>query len=166
VRDRYLFSADRKASEYRSLLEITPGRARLLTPSKAARQVRWIVSIALAVTYMSVWSWLFVPVLAALSLAGVAPVAAWVILGASWALLFVGGFLLFFWWDRRSLPTLGDSPTQSLDLVLLGARSFGTFQDVRARTPWGEEIHLVVDTRAPRFWEAVRLLEGKAANPG
>ncbi|HII40022.1 MAG TPA: hypothetical protein HA326_02270 [Thermoplasmata archaeon] len=166
MRDRYLFSADRKASEYRRLLEITPGHARLLTPSKAAGQVRWFVSIALALAYVAIWSWLFWFVVVGLSLAGVAPVAAWVLFGAFSVLWFVGGFLLFLWWDRRSLPLLADAPGHSLELVLLGARSFGTFQDVRARTPWGEEIHLVVDAREPRFWEAVRLLEGRAASSG
>ena len=56
IPDRYLFSADRKASEYRGVLEITPGRARLLTPSQSGRQVRWIVSIALALAYVYVAS--------------------------------------------------------------------------------------------------------------
>lgn len=161
MRDRYLFSADRKASEYRSLLEITPGRARLLTPSRESRYARWFISIVLGMSYVAIWSWLFGPVLAVLSLTGAALAVAWVILAVFSLLWFVGAFLLFTWWDRRSLPILADAPSQALELVLLGARSFGTFQDVRARTPWGEEIHLVVDARAPRFWEAIRLLEGK-----
>ncbi len=166
VRDRYLFTADRKSSEYRSLLEITPGRARLLTPSKSSRRDRWIISIVLAIGYIGVWGWLFAPVLAVFPLIGANVLRAWVVLGAFTALSIVGAFLFFSWWDRHSLPMLADAPSQSLELVLLGARSFGTFQDVRARTPFGEEIHLVVDAPAIRFWKAVGLLQGKSATPG
>ncbi len=163
VRDRYLFTADRKASEFRSLLEITPGRARLLTPSNDARRLRWLVSVGLAVAYVVVWSGLVGPAASLISLGGAAVVAAWAAFGLFTVLWFVGAFLLFRWWDRRSMPLLADAPAHALELVLLGARSFGTFQDVRARTPWGEEIHLVVDARPDPFWEAVRLLERNPA---
>lgn len=162
MRDRYLFSADRKASEYKHVLEITLGHARLLTPSYSARHVRWIVSIGLAVAYYSLVSFLMVPLLAALSLAGSAPAVAWTVIVVLFGVLFGGFFVLFFWWDRRSLPLLADAPSGWMELILLGARSFGTFQDVRAKTVAGEEMHLVVDARSPRFWEAVELLEGKA----
>ncbi len=166
MRDRYLFSADRKSSEYRSLLEITPGRARLLTPSWTDRRARWVVSVALAVAYVALWSWMFGPTIGVLSLWGPAPVLAWALLIIYTTLWLVVALLFFVWWDRRSLPILAEDPSNVVELVLLGARSFGTFQDVRARTPSGEEIHLVVDARAPRFWEAVRLLEGEAPVPG
>jgi len=159
VRDRYLFSADRTSSEYRTILEITAGHARLVTPSAAARMVRWVVSLFLYVAYTG--------------LAGIFLVFS-LVLVTSWtpawvatllfAILWFGGFLaLFFWWDRRSLPLLADTPAQAVELLLLGARSFGTFQEVRARTMRGEEMKLVVDVRAPRFWEAVKLLEGRPA---
>ena len=163
MRDRYLFSADRKVTEYRDLLEITRGRARILTPSAAAFSWRWAMSVVYLVFYLSVASLLFV-------FLTIEPTPPWL---RGWpAGLFVGlmwviGFLLLFtWWDRRSLPMLADSPAQTTDVVLLGARSFGTYQDVRARTMSGEEFHLVVDARAPQFWEAVRLFEGKLASPG
>ena len=166
MRDRYLFPADRKSSEYRTLLEITSRRARLLTPSERARRVRWVVSIAFAIVYVGLWVWLVGPSFATLSRAGLGVVAAGLIFGAFSVLWFVGALLLFRWWDRESLPLLAEAPSQSLELVLFAARSFGTFQDVRARIPSGEEIHLVVDAREQPFWEAVRLLEGKAAMPG
>lgn len=163
MRDRYLFSADRKASEYRGVLEITPGRARLLTPSQSGRQVRWIVSIALALAYVYVASSLIVP----FTIAGsVIPVIGWILLVAAMILWFAGLIAVFLWWDRKSLLFLAEGPVQAMDLILLGARSFGTFQDVRARTREGEEMQLVVDARAPRFWEAVRLLEGRGPAAG
>ena len=162
MRDRYLFSADRKVSEYRSVLEITRGRARLLTPSSGARRVRWVVSAALGI---AMYALLFVFVRTE-SFGGLAdPVAAGVLATVGTVLFFVGLFVVFHWWDLQSLPLLGYGAAQSVDLVLLGARSFGTFQDVRARTPSGEEIHLIVDGRASQFWEAVQLLEGRAAAP-
>ena len=158
MRDRYLFSADRKSSEYRGVLEITPGRARLLTPSQSAMNVRWTVSIGLSIAYIAVGTWL-------LSSLVRAPIPAaplgWIVLVAAFVVWFAGYFAVFLWWDRRSLPILADGPSRWLDLILLGARSFGTFQDVRARTIDGNELHLVVDARAPRFWDAVKLLEGK-----
>ncbi len=166
MRDRYLFPADRKASEYRSLLEITRGRARLLTPSGSDRRARWVISVALAIAYVALWSWIFAPAMGFLSPLGPASLAAWAVFVMFTVLWFVGAFLFFQWWDRRSLPILADAPSQAVELVLLGARSFGTFQDVRARTPSGAEIHLVVDARAPRFWEAVGLLEGKTPVSG
>ncbi len=156
MRDRYLFSADRKASEYKHVLEITPGRARLLTPNGSAWGWRWVGSLALLVTFLA----FFAP--AGLAIVGTAaaqsPVVAWILIIAATAAWLGGLFLAFFLWDRKSLLFLADAPSHSLDLILLGARSFGTFQDVRARVPGGEELHLVVDARAPRFWEAVRLL--------
>ncbi len=158
MRDRYLFSADRKSSEYRSLLEITPGRARLLTPSKSSRRTRWFVSIVLAFAFYVVWAWMLAPTLLVVGLTGTALAIAWTLLIAIAVLEFAALLAILLWWDRRSLPILGHDYAQSLDLVLLGARSLGTFQDVRARTPSGEEIHLVVDARAPEFWEAAELL--------
>ncbi len=157
MRDRYLFSADRKVNEYKTVLEITPGHARLVTPSAAARMLRWILSIVGFGLYTTVVG---VSVLAIVT-EGLGPSY------PSWApfLLFVivwfgGLFLVFGWWDRQSLPLLADSPYQVAELILLGATSFGTFQEVRAKTLRGEEFRLIVDSRAARFWEAVQLLEG------
>ncbi len=166
MRDRYLFTADRKSSEYRRLLEITPGRARLLTPSRASRRDRWIISIVLAIAYIVVLDSLFGPAVTVLTLSGANLTVAWIVFGVFTVLWFIGAFVAFSWWDRHSLPMLAEEPSQSLELILLGARSFGTFQDVRARTPTGEEIHLVVDARAVRFWEAVDLLQGKTPTSG
>lgn len=166
MRDRYLFSADRKSSEYRSVLEITRGRVRLLTPSRADRRARWVISVALAFGYVALWSWWFGPTISVLFLWGPGSLLAWALLIVYTALWLAAAVLLFLWWDRRSLPILAEDPSYALELILLGARSFGTFQDVRARTLFGEEIHLVVDARAPRFWEAVRLLEGKVPVQG
>ncbi len=158
MRDRYLFSADRKATEYRTILEITPGHARLVTPSATGRMLRWILSIVLFGFYTTVVA---VAVLGVL-MVGLSPLlpswAAFVLFGVVWV---AGLFLFFGWWDRQSLPLLADAPYQASDLILMGATSYGTFQDVRAKTLRGEEFHLIVDARAPRFWEAVRLLEGQ-----
>lgn len=163
MRDRYLFSADRKSSEYRSLLEITPGHARLLTPPKSVRWLRWIASIGLGCVYYFVAIWIAVPLLAVLTATGVPPWAGPIALVGGTIAWFVGLFVLFWWWDRRSLPILLMEGAEVIELALLGARSFGTFQDVRARTALGEEIHLVVDTKASRFWEAVELLNVRPA---
>ncbi len=163
MRDRYLFSADRKASEYRSLLEITPGHARLLTPPPSARRVRWLASIGLGVLYYFVATWIWIPAIVVLSANGAPSWAGPAVLVGAMVVWFVGLFLLFWWWDQRSLPLLLADGAPGIELTLLGVRSFGTFQDVRARTTVGEELHLVVDTRAPRFWEAVRLLGGNPA---
>ncbi len=67
--------------------------------------------------------------------------------------------------DRRSLPLLADSPAGKEEVILLGARSFGTFQEVRARTMRGAEMRLVVDAGPRRFWEAMGLLEGRTGAP-
>ena len=135
----------------------------LLAPSEAARQVRWVVSLALSVTYIGVATWVtgsFV------SQVLPAPPLGWILFGVALVLWFAGYLAVFLWWDRRSLPILPEGPSRWEELVLLGARSFGMFQEVRARNREGEELHLVVDARAPRFWEAVDLLEGKAAGSG
>ncbi len=160
MRDRYLFSADRKATEYRTVLEITPGHARLVTPSAAARMWRWAISLLLYLLYSGLVGTFLVIIVLEIVAPWVSGWPASVLFGILWFAGFLG---LFFWWDRRSLPLLADSPAHATDLVLLGARSFGTFQDVRARSPQGEEMHLVVDVRAQRFWEAMHLLEGRAA---
>ncbi len=157
MRDRFLFSADRTSSEYRGVLEITPGRARLLAPSESAHHVHRFVSIALSFAYVAVTSgtaWFLIPGLPA-------PPAGWIMLGIALLLWFAGYLGVLLWWDRKSLPILADGPSRCEDLVLLGAKSLGTFQEVRARNPEGKEIKLVVDTRATRFWDAVRLLQGK-----
>lgn len=159
-----MFSADRKASEYRSLLEITPGRARLLTPAKSARLRRWVLSVSLFIPYAA-WAgsllvFVFGPVMAYVPPWGWFLMAGMIILAA--ALL----VLLLLWWDRASLLLLADEWTESTDLTLLAARSFGTYQDVRARAPGGEELHLVVDAREPRFWQAVGLLQNRPASSG
>lgn len=160
VRDRYLFSADRKASEYRTVLEITPGHARLVTPSAAARMLRWILSIVLFGFYTTVVT---ASVLGLLILAAGPWLPGWMAF-LLFAVVWLAGLFLFFgWWDRTTLPLLAETPYQASELILLGATSFGSFQDVRAKTLRGEELHLVVDARAPRFWEAVGLLEGKSA---
>jgi hypothetical protein len=157
VRDRYLFSADRKASEYRTVLEITPGRARLLTPSGRGLSWRWSGSLAIWIGYLFLSS----PLL----LVGVAltqsmpPWLAWAFIAVWFVCWLAGLFLLSLVWDRKSLLFLADDPAHAMDIILLGARSFGAFQEVRARMPGGEEVQLVVDTRASRFWEAVRVLE-------
>ncbi len=163
MRDRYLFSADRTASEYKTVLEITPGHARLVTPSAAAGILRWILSLACFGLYTTFAGFVVVVVLTVVTGPGLPGWALAILFGVIW----LAGFLLLFrWWDRETLPLLADSPAQATDLILMGATSFGTFQEVRARTMRGEEMHLIVDARAPRFWEAVRLLEGKAATPG
>lgn len=159
MRDRYLFSADLKTSEYKHVLEITQGRARLLTPSGSAWGWRWAGSLGVFIGYsMLMWP------LGRILLGGaviLGPLAAWIVIGSVSVVWIFGLFLVFFLWDRKSLRFLADDPAHATDLVLLGARSFGAFQDVRARTREGEELHLVVDARSQGFWEAVRLLEGK-----
>ncbi len=158
MRDRYLFFADRDTATYRDLLEIRPGQARLVTPSEAARSFRWVSSIAFFIGYTAILG----PVCflgIALGIGLFLPYWVGVVVAAVvWGL---GLFFLYLWWDRRNLPFLAESPAGAVNLQLLGVRSFGTFQDVRARTPTGEEFHLVVDTRAERFWDAVQLLQGR-----
>jgi hypothetical protein len=163
VRDRYLFSADKKTTEYETVLEITPGHARLVTPSKASHYWRWTISLL----YYIIYTGLIGTLLGTLLIYVTGPVLPSWAAFLLFAVLWIGGlFVLFFWWDRRSLPLLADAPSQVSELILLGATSFGTFQDVRARTMRGEELHLVVDATAPRFWEAVRLLEATPAPSG
>ncbi len=165
MRDRYLFSADRKVTEYRDVLEITRGRARLLTPSASARMLRWFMAIGVFVVYYGIGT--FGLVVLTLGLGGfVAALPGWAVVIAFGVFWFGGLFVVFLWWDRRTLPLLAENPAEAIELILMGARSFGTYQDVRARTMRGEELHLVVDTRAPHFWEAVRLLEGKTTTFG
>ncbi len=163
MRDRYLFSADRTATEYRGVLEVTPGHARLITPSAAARYLRGFVSIGYYAVYTALWWVLFVA--AALELQGTWfpgwPLEATAIVGWFVGLLAVGWLA-----DRRSLPLLAESPAEKTELILVGARSFGTYQEVRARTVHGAELKLIVDAGPKRFWEAVGLLEGKATTSG
>ncbi len=127
----------------------------------SARNWRWVISLFSYVLYTAVFGSAFA--LAVTWAAGtVLPGwAAFLVFGVTW---FGGLLLIFFWWDRRSLLLLADNPSAATELILLGARSFGSFQDVRAKTMRGEELHLVVDGRAPRFWEAVQLLEGNKPN--
>lgn len=164
MRDRYLFSADRKTSDYKQVLEITPSRARLLSPSGGARQWKWLVSVGILVGWLALTWPASVIVIA---LIGNAPLWVAALVVACAVVLWFGGLLLLsLAWDRESLLLLADEWTQAEDLVLLGARSFGTFQEVRARSGDGTEFRLIVDARAPRFWEAVRLLEGARAVGG
>ncbi len=159
MRDRYLFSADRKSNEYRTILEVTPGHARLITPSAAARALRWIISIVYYGLYTGILGvvWLVFSIEVAGSFLAGWPLAVLTFMGWLAGLLAVGWLA-----DRNTLGLLADSPAQWTDLILMGARSFGTFQEVRARTMRGEEMKLVVDSGPGRFWEAVGLLEGKA----
>ncbi len=160
MRDRYLFGADRTSSEYRQVLEITPNHARLLIPSGEAQGWKWLVSVGLLVGYIALTWPASVALMAVLgSLPAVAVWAFAILAIVTWS---VGLVFLFFFWDRKSLLLLADEWSQATEVVLLRARSYGTFQEVRARTRSGEELDLVVDAPAPRFWEAVRLLEGKA----
>ncbi len=161
VRDRYLFGADRSSSEYRQVLEITPSRARLLIPSSEAQGWKWLVSVGILVGYLAL-TWPASVVLTVV-FATLPDVAAWIVAIVLVLVWILGLMILFYFWDRKSLLLLADEWSESTDVVLLGARSFGTFQDVRARTRNGEELHLVVDAPAPRFWQAVRLLEGRPA---
>ena len=164
MRDRYLFSADPKATEYKQVLEITPGRARLLMPSEGARRWRWVASLGIFLAYL----WITSPV--STILFAVVPfltsLAFWVVVGTVSAGWFAGLFIVFYLWDRMSLLLLAGEWSRATDLVLLRARSFGTFQDVAARTREGQEMRLIVDARAPRFWEAVQLLEGRPSSSG
>ncbi len=163
MRDRYLFSADRKSSEYRTVLEITAGHARLVTPSEAARALRWIISFVYFGFYTAVAGVIWIAVNLGLSgtwLAGWPLEIIWIV---AWVL---GLFGISWLADRNTLPLLVSSPAEKEELILEGARSFGTFQEVRARTMRGAEMKLVVDGRQGRFWEAVRLLGAKGTGPG
>ncbi len=150
-------------NEYRTVLEITPGRACLITPSAAARILRGGVFVV----YCAIWTafagvvWIGL----ALLLSG-NPLEGWP-LEVAWIVAWFVGLVAVGWTaDRRSLPLLADSPADRMDLILVGARSFGTFQEVRARTMRGAEMKLVVDAGPKRFWEAVGLLEGKTSASG
>jgi hypothetical protein len=163
MRDRYLFSADRKTSEYRDVLEVTQGHALLITPSAASRMLRWILSIVYYVLYTGVVGAAWIAL--ALALQGTW-FGGWPLEVVSIAGWFVGLIAVGWLADRRSLPLLADSPSEKAELILVGARSFGTFQEVRARTLRGAEIKLIVDAGPQKFWEAVALLEGKVAPSG
>ncbi len=128
----------------------------------SARNWKWVISIIYYVLYTGVFGSAFALAVTWAASAGVPSWAAFLVFGLSW---FGGLLFIFFWWDRRSLSLLADNPSQAADVILLGARSFGTFQDVRAKLMRGEELRLVVDSRAPRFWEAVQLLEGRTSAP-
>ncbi len=162
VRDRYLFSADRKTTEYRDVLEVTRGHALLVTPSAAAHTLRWITSIGYYVLYTVVVGVILLGVFTSLQGNWY---AGWPLQVTAIVVWFVGLIGVGWLVDRRSLPLLADSPAGKEELILLGARSFGTFQEVRARTMRGAEMRLVVDVGPRRFWEAMGLLEGRTAAP-
>ncbi len=163
MRDRYLFSADRKPTEYRTVLEITRGHARLIRPSAAARVLWWLLALVYVAIYTGIVGALWIAL--ALNSPG-SLLVGWPIELLTMVVWLVGLIAAIGLADRRSLPLLADSPAEKTELILMGARSFGTYQEVRARTLTGEEMKLVVDGRAPRFWEAVGLLEGKAPAAG
>ncbi len=163
MRDRYLFSADRKVSEYRDVLEVTRGHARLITPSAAARTLRWILSVAYYVFYTVLVGLAVLATAIGVGSGGTLDLPLEIVLMVLW---FAGLVAVGWAVDRRSLPLLAENAAQEAEIILEGARSFGTFQEVRARTMRGGEMKLIVDTRAPRFWEAMELLQGQPTASG
>lgn len=136
MRDRFLLRADVEGFMYRDVLEVRPGRIRLIRPSDALR--RGLRTGAVAVTL--IWLFLVGPLL----FVGMIQLVAW----RGWpdwlalslaSVAWVGGLVgTALWWDRRTLPVLADNAPNATDVKVLGLTSFWTFQEVRATAPQGE----------------------------
>ena len=153
MRERYLLRADRSGYAYREILELRPGVARLLVPSERSRRTTRFVSILAALAYIFLLGTplgaLIAGPLLFLGIPGLAAAAATIVA------FFAGLFALEIWWDNRALLILAESPAQALPLAIEGIRSFGTFQEVRARAQEGEVL-LTVHGRHEEVMEALR----------
>jgi len=145
---RFLFRAGRKGYTYPELLEIRPGAAQILVPSEQARRRARIVSTFIALAYVFIVGPLVGGLVAFSGFPIVAPVVAVIA-------FFIGFIGILVWWDHMSLPLLAEAPRSILDVELIGVRSFGTFQEIRARAQ-GEEVRIAVPGPRRRLEEATR----------
>ena len=150
--ERYLFRADSEGYAYRQILEVRPASIRLLHPSEKARRfTRWI-STLFALGFVFVFGAFVSRTALVLTLSGLSGL---VIEAALIAFYFAGLILLLLWWDDRSLPLLAENPGASVGLDVLGVTSFGTFQEIRARTS-GREVRITVHGSKAKVGEALR----------
>ncbi|TLZ84895.1 MAG: hypothetical protein E6K02_09765 [Methanobacteriota archaeon] len=158
--ERYLFRADSEGYAYRRILEVRPGSVRLLQPSENARRfTRWI-STLFALGFVFVFGAFVSQTAIVLTLSGLSGL---VIEAALIAFYFAGLILLLLWWDDRSLPLLAENPGASMGLDVRGITSFGTFQEIRARTN-GREVRIAVHGSKEKVGEALRFA-GFAMSP-
>jgi len=158
--ERYLFRADSEGYAYRQILEVRPGSVRLLHPSEKARRfTRWI-STLFALGFVFVFGAFVSQTALVLTLSGLSGL---IIEAALIAFYFAGLIVLLLWWDDRSLPLLAENPGASVGLDVVGVTSFGTFQELRARTS-GREVRIAVHGSKERVGEALRLA-GLAMSP-
>ncbi|HLQ42070.1 MAG TPA: hypothetical protein VK189_04365 [Thermoplasmata archaeon] len=158
--ERYLFRADSEGYAYRQILEVRPGSVRLLHPSEKARRfTRWI-STLFALGFVFVFGAFVSQTALVLTLSGLSGL---IIEAALIAFYFAGLIVLLLWWDDRSLPLLAENPGASVGLDVVGVTSFGTFQELRARTS-GQEVRIAVHGSKERVGEALRFA-GLAMSP-
>ena len=158
--ERYLFRADSEGYAYRQILEVLPGSVRLLHPSEKARRfTRWI-STLFALGFVFVFGAFVSQTALVLTLSGLSGL---IIEAALIAFYFAGLIVLLLWWDDRSLPLLAENPGASVGLDVVGVTSFGTFQELRARTS-GQEVRIAVHGSKERVGEALRFA-GLAMSP-
>jgi len=152
--ERYRLRADREGYTYREILEAKPGSVRLLHPSGRARSLSRWTSTLFALGYIFVTgSVLGAGVSAGSSASGVPGLVPSV--GA--VVLFIAGLvLLLLWWEDRNLPILAENPSSAMPLEVLGVTSFGTIQELRARSD-GREMRIVVHGPRERVSVALRL---------
>ena len=125
---------------------------RLLVPSERARRTTRIVSILAALAYIFLLGPLLGLLMVPLLFLGVPGIVA---AAAGFVAFFAGLFALEIWWDNHALLILAESPARVLPLAIEGIRSFGTFQEVRARAQEGEVL-LTVQGRPEKVLEALR----------
>jgi hypothetical protein len=158
--ERYLFRADYEGYAYRRILEVRPGSVRLLQPSENARRFTRGISTLFALGFIFVFGAFVSQTAVALSLSGLSGL---IVEAGLIAFYFAGLFVLLLWWDDRSLPLLAENPGASMGVDVLGVTSFGTFQEVRARTS-GREVRIAVHGSKAKVAEALRFA-GFASSP-
>jgi len=133
---------------------------RLLHPAEKARRfTRWI-STLFALGFVFVFGAFVSQTALVLTLSGLSGL---IIEAALIAFYFAGLIVLLLWWDDRSLPLLAENPGASVGLDVVGVTSFGTFQELRARTS-GREVRIAVHGSKERVGEALRFA-GLAMSP-
>ena len=144
----------------RQILEVRSSSVRLLHPSEKARRfTRWI-STLFALGFVFVFGAFVSQTALVLTLSGLSGL---IIEAALIAFYFAGLIVLLLWWDDRSLPLLAENPGASVGLDVVGVTSFGTFQELRARTS-GREVRIAVHGSKERVGEALRFA-GLAMSP-
>lgn len=165
ARDRSLLRADVEGYSYADILEVRPGRVRLLRPSAAARRTVRLTLLGVTLVWvfligplLAVWlPWLLTPWPPSL-------VPGWLVYvfaGFSW---WVSLIATLVWWDDRLLTVLAKSTQDVTDVMVLEMTSYGTFQELRVSAPQGEMRITVRGTR--RKVEGVMKAAGVPATSG